>query len=56
MTTGTMTIGSPAVMLLSGGTAGTPAPASAATQPEVGKVQAVEATGEFSALFLTIDG
>lgn len=54
--TGTMTIGSPAVMLLSGGTAGTPAPASAATQPEVGKVIMVEATGEASGLFLTLDG
>lgn len=54
--TGTMTIGSPAVMLLSGGTAGTPAPASAATQPQVGLVQMVEATGEASGLILTMDG
>lgn len=54
--TGTMTIGSPAVMLLSAGTAGTPAPATAATQPEVGKVLMVEATGEASGLFLTMDG
>lgn len=54
--TGTMTKGSPAVMLLSGGTAGTPAPSSASTQPEVGKVQMVEATGDASGLFLTMDG
>ncbi len=53
--TGTMTIGSPAVMLLSGGTAGTPAPASAATQPEVGTVLAVAASGAASTLFLTLD-
>lgn len=54
--TGTVTIGSPVVMLLSGGTAGTPAPASAATQPEVGTVLRVAATAEWSSIFLTIDG
>ena len=53
--TGTMTIGSPAVMLLSGGTAGTPAPASAATQPVVGRVLVVSATGQASTLMLTLD-
>ena len=53
--TGTMTIGSPAVMLLSGGTAGTPAPASAATQPLVGLVLTVETTGRASLLDLKID-
>ncbi len=54
--TGTMTVGSPAVMLLSGGTAGTPAPATAATQPNVGLVTVVAATGAASTLFLTMDG
>lgn len=53
---GTMTIGSPAVCLLSGGTAGAVAPASAATQPVVGTVQRVAATGEWSTIFVTIDG
>lgn len=53
--TGTMTVGSPAVMLLSGGTAGTPAPASAATQPVVGRVVHVGATGAASTLLLTMD-
>jgi len=50
------TIGSPAVMLLTGGTAGAVAPASAATQPQVGFVQMVEGMGEASGIFLTIDG
>ena len=50
------TIGSPAVMLLTGGTAGAVAPASAATQPSVGFVQMVEGTGEAQGIFLTIDG
>ena len=50
------TIGSPAVMLLTGGTAGAVAPASAATQPQVGFVQMIEGTGEASGIFLTIDG
>ncbi len=50
------TIGSPAVMLLTGGTAGAVAPASAATQPQVGFVQMLEGTGEASGIFLTIDG
>jgi hypothetical protein len=53
--TGTMTVGSPAVMLLSGGTAGTPAPAAAATNPVVGRVLVVAATGAASTLFLTMD-
>lgn len=53
--TGTMTIGSPAVMLLTGGTAGTPAPATAATQPVVGRVLEVETTGRASLLMLTLD-
>ena len=53
--TGTMTVGSPAVMLLSAGTAGTPAPASAATQPVVGRVLVVAATGAASTLMLTLD-
>lgn len=52
---GTLTIGSPAVALLSGGTAGAVAPASAATQPEVGKVLNVEATTQATLLQLTID-
>ena len=50
------TKGSPAVMLLTGGTAGAVAPASAATQPQVGVVQMLEGTGEASGIFLTIDG
>ena len=50
------TIGSPAVMLLTGGTAGAVAPASAATQPAVGLVQMVEGTGEAQGLFITLDG
>ena len=49
------TIGSPAVMLLSGGTAGSVAPASAATQPEVGLVMRVVSATEFTTLFLTLD-
>ena len=51
-----LAIGSPAVMLLTGGTAGAVAPASAATQPQVGFVQMLEGTGEASGIFLTIDG
>ncbi len=51
-----LTIGSPAVALLSGGTAGAVAPASAGTQPEVGRVVRIAAATEFSAIFLTIDG
>ena len=54
--TGSILIGGPVVMLLSGGTAGTPAPSSASTQPQVGFVQMPEAGGEASGLFLTIDG
>ena len=50
------TIGSPAVMLLTGGTNGAVAPASAATQPQVGFIQMVEGTGEAQGVFLTIDG
>src|SRR3989304_3137447 len=50
------TIGSPGVMLLTGGTAGSVAPASAATQPVVGLVQMVEGTGEAQGLFVNIDG
>lgn len=56
LTAGTVTIGSPAVALLSGGTAGAVAPASAATQPQVGTVVRVAASTEFSAIFVTIDG
>jgi hypothetical protein len=57
LTAGTLTIGSPAVMLLSGGTAGAVAPATAATQPQVGLVQRLAGTSaEFSSIFLTIDG
>jgi hypothetical protein len=56
LTAGTLTIGSPAVCLLSGGTAGAVAPASAATQPQVGLVQRLAATAEWSSIFLTIDG
>lgn len=52
---GTLTIGSPAVMLLSGGTAGAVAPASAATQPVVGRVLAVEATTQAASILLTLD-
>ena len=43
-------------MLLTGGTAGAVAPASAATQPAVGLVQMVEGTGEAQGLFITLDG
>ncbi len=53
---GTLTIGSPGVALLSGGTAGAAAPASAATQPIVGMVLGVEATTQASILDLRIDG
>jgi len=54
---GQLTIGSPAVCLLSGGTAGAVAPASATTQPKVGFVQMVEGTSaEWSGIFITIDG
>ena len=56
LTAGTLTIGSPAVMLLSGGTAGAVAPATAATQPQVGLVQRLAANAEWSSIFLTIDG
>lgn len=49
------TIGSPAVMLLTGGTAGSVAPASAATQPIVGLVQRVVSSTEFGALFLKLE-
>ena len=56
LTAGSLTIGSPAVMLLSGGTAGAVAPASAATQPQVGLVQRLAASTEWSSIFLTIDG
>ncbi len=56
LTAGTLTIGSPAVCLLSGGTAGAVAPATAATQPEVGTVQRLAATAEWSSIFVTIDG
>lgn len=52
---GTLTIGSPAVALLSGGTAGAVAPASAATQPSLGTVLNVEATTQASLIKLTID-
>lgn len=52
---GTLTIGSPAVMLLSGGTAGAVAPASAATQPVVGRVLAVEATTQAASILLCLD-
>lgn len=53
---GTLTIGSPAVALLSGGTAGAAAPSSASTQPIVGMVLGVEATTQASLLDLRMDG
>ena len=56
LTAGTLTIGSPAVCLLTGGTAGAVAPASAATQPVVGTVVRLAATAEWSSIFVTIDG
>ena len=55
LTAGTLTIGSPAVALLTGGTAGAVAPASAATQPVVGRVVRLAATAEWSSIFVTID-
>ncbi len=53
--TGTILVGGPVVMLLSGGTAGTPAPATAATQPVVGSVVQPAATGAASTLLLRLD-
>jgi hypothetical protein len=55
LSSASLTIGSPAVMLLSGGTAGSVAPAGAATNPVVGKVVRIAGATEFSSIFLTLE-
>jgi hypothetical protein len=55
LSSASLTIGSPAVMLLSGGTAGSVAPAAAATNPLVGTVIRIAAATEFSSIFLKLE-